>query len=84
MAKEKKVSKAGQSQKAAPSTAVSKVREFKEFLEESKVEIKKVVWPSRKETVTTSVAVIVFTLAMAIFLGLVDLGLSKLVKFILS
>ncbi len=76
--------------KAAAQTAdvqgglMGKIRELMTFFEESKVEIKKVVWPSRKETVSTCVAVVVVTLVIALYLGLVDLGLSKLVAAILS
>ena len=60
-----------------------KLRQFREFFEESKAEIKKVVWPTRKETITTSIAVVIFTVVVAIFLGLVDFGWSKLVSIIL-
>ncbi len=77
----KSVSK-GKAQKS--SGVVGKVNQFKEFFEESKVEIKKVTWPSRKETTATSIAVLVLVFVMAAFLGLVDLGLAKLVGYILS
>ena len=63
---------------------VRKVKEFIEFFEESKVEIKKVVWPTRKETITTCVAVLVVSLVIALYLGIVDLALSKIVEAILS
>ncbi|MDK2955120.1 MAG: preprotein translocase subunit SecE [Desulfovibrionales bacterium] len=72
---------------AGPSTVVSpanKLKEFKEFFEQSKVEIKKVAWPTRKETVATCVAVLALVAVMAVFLGLVDLSVSKLVQIILS
>jgi preprotein translocase subunit SecE len=72
---------AGQSTVAAP---VGKLKEFKEFFEQSKVEIKKVAWPTRKETVTTCVAVLALVTVMAVFLGLVDLSVSRLVQMILS
>ena len=62
----------------------SKVTQLKEFFEESQVEIKKVVWPSRKETVQTSIAVLALVVVMSLFLGVVDLGLTKLVEYILS
>ena len=65
-------------------SVTGKIEEFKEFLELSKVEIKKVTWPTRKETVTTSVAVMVLVVVMTIFLGIVDATLTKLVRFILS
>lgn len=63
---------------------VEKAREFKDFFEESKVEIRKVVWPTRKEVVQTSVAVVVFTIVCAVYLGLVDWGWSSLIRAILS
>jgi len=61
-----------------------KVKELVEFFEESKVEIKKVVWPTRKETVTTCIAVLVVSVVIALYLGVVDLALSKIVEAILS
>lgn len=73
-----------QAQKASPSSLGAKISQLKEFFEESKVEIKKVVWPSRKETVATSIAVVVFTVVVALFLGVVDFGLSQLISVILS
>lgn len=63
---------------------VGKLGELKTFFEESKVEIKKVVWPTRKETVTTCIAVLVLVLVMSLFLGIVDLGFSKIIEAILS
>ena len=62
----------------------AKAAAFKEYLEESKAEIKKVVWPTRKETVATCIAVLALVAVMAVYLGLVDLGLTHLVKYILS
>lgn len=61
-----------------------KARELGEFFEQSKGELKKVVWPGRKEITATTIAVLVLTVVMAIFLGLVDLGLSKIVQAILA
>jgi preprotein translocase subunit SecE len=43
-----------------------------------------VTWPTVKETRTTSLVVLAFVVVMAIFLGVVDLGLSKLISFILA
>lgn len=61
-----------------------KARELGEFFEQSKGELKKVVWPGRKEITATTIAVLILTVVMAIFLGLVDLGLSKIMQSILS
>jgi len=63
---------------------VAGIETAKEFFEQSKVELKKVTWPTRQETVRTSVAVLVFSLVMALYLGVVDMILSRVVALILS
>jgi len=82
----KKSKKAAEKQAAqAQSTGLmGKVRELLQFFEESKVEIKKVVWPTRKETVTTCIAVLVVSVVIALYLGVVDLAFSKIVEVVLS
>jgi preprotein translocase subunit SecE len=55
-----------------------------QFLRESKIELKKVKWPSRKELMTMTAVVIVLTLFCALYLGLVDFGLIKLIKNIVG
>ena len=47
-------------------------REFAAFAAEAVVEVKKVVWPTRKETMQTTAAVFAFVVAMAIFLWVSD------------
>ena len=47
-------------------------REFAVFAREALVEVKKVVWPTRKETIQTTGAVFAFVVVMAIFLWLSD------------
>ncbi|MGL1861856.1 MAG: preprotein translocase subunit SecE [Pseudodesulfovibrio sp.] len=80
----KKGKKAAEKQAEQTTGLVGKAKELIEFFEESKVEIKKVVWPSRKETITTCVAVLVVSLVIALYLGVVDFALSKAVEAILS
>ena len=46
------------------------------YVRESKDELKKVVWPSRKETTKFTLIVIGISLGVAIFLGAVDFFLS--------
>ncbi|MFZ5426453.1 MAG: preprotein translocase subunit SecE [Thermodesulfobacteriota bacterium] len=75
---------AAEVENSAASSVKGKVEEFKEFLELSKAEIKKVTWPTRKETMVTSVAVLVLVVVMTIFLGVVDFGLSHLIQYVLS
>lgn len=55
-----------------------------EFLREVRVELKKVTWPTRKQTTGTTIVVIIFVFVVAAFLGLFDLGLSKLVQVVLT
>ena len=55
-----------------------------EFVRETKVELKKVTWPTRKQTTGTTIVVIIFVFVVAAFLGLFDLGLSKLVQVVLT
>jgi preprotein translocase subunit SecE len=55
-----------------------------QFLREVKVELKKVTWPSRKQTVGSTVVVIVLVLVISLFLGVVDIGLSSLIRVVLQ
>ena len=55
-----------------------------QFLREVKVELKKVTWPSRKETMASTGVVIVLVVIISVFLGLVDMGLSSLIRFVLK
>jgi preprotein translocase subunit SecE len=47
-------------------------REFAAFAAEAVAEVKKVVWPTRKETIQTTAAVFAFVIAMAVFLWISD------------
>jgi preprotein translocase subunit SecE len=55
-----------------------------QFLREVKVELKKVAWPSRKQTIGSTVVVIVLVMIISMFLGAVDLGLSSLIRIVLQ
>ena len=55
-----------------------------QFIKEARAELTKVVWPSRKETIRITVAVILLSLAVAIFLGAVDYGLTKLFEVVIN
>lgn len=50
------------------------------YFKGAKEELSKVIWPSRKTTINHSLMVIGVSVAIAIFLGIVDLGLSKAVE----
>lgn len=73
--------------KIARTKSPSKITEWytivRDFLQESKVELKKVTWPTRKETIATTSVVLVVVFFIAIFLGIVDLGLGKVIGYLL-
>lgn len=52
------------------------------FLKEARIELKRVKWPTRKELLTSTAVVIVLTLIVALYLGVVDFGLIKAIKVI--
>jgi preprotein translocase subunit SecE len=54
-----------------------------QFLSEVKSEVKKVTWPSKKEALGGTAVVLLVVFFMALFLGLVDLLLSKIVETLL-
>jgi len=56
----------------------------KQFLREVKTELKKVTWPSRKDTLSGTLVVLVAVFIIAVFLGIVDSGLSNLIKELLK
>ncbi|MGA2518021.1 MAG: preprotein translocase subunit SecE [Thermodesulfobacteriota bacterium] len=54
-----------------------------QFLREVRTELKKVTWPSRKDTLSGTLVVLVAVFIIATFLGIVDSGLSSLVRQLL-
>ena len=55
-----------------------------EFFANVKGELKKVTWPSRKDTYASTVAVLVLVVVVAVFLWVVDSGLSTMIRLLLS
>jgi preprotein translocase subunit SecE len=55
-----------------------------QFLKESKTELKKVKWPTRKELLASTAVVIALVFIVSFFLGLIDLGLIKIIKNIVG
>ena len=55
-----------------------------QFLREVKIELKKVTWPSRKQTIGSTVVVIALIIIISLFLGSVDIGLSSLIRVVLQ
>lgn len=60
------------------------IQRFIKYVEACRAELRKITWPTWKETRKATLAVLAFVAIMAIILGLIDLGLSSLIKTILS
>jgi len=54
------------------------------YILESKAELKKVAWPTKKETLKHTIIVIGISLFVAFFLGFLDFGLTKALAIILK
>jgi preprotein translocase subunit SecE len=57
---------------------------LKGFLKASRTEMRKVVWPTRTETVQTTLAVVVMVLIVGIFLWLLDMLLGWIIRQIIG
>ena len=55
-----------------------------EFIRQVQAETRKVVWPTRRETVMTGVMVMIMTAILAVFFFVIDTGFEALVKLLLS
>ncbi len=76
--------KAGGAEKSKPVAKEDNfVQKSLQFLREVKIELKKVTWPTRKQTMGSTVVVLILVAIISLFLGLVDLGLSSLVRVVL-
>jgi len=74
--------------KKAPAAKQAKLEPGKwdkalQFLREVKIELKKVTWPSKNQTIGSTAVVIMLVMIISLFLGLVDTGLSSLVRLVL-
>lgn len=76
--------KPNKSAKKPAKKSAKKQNKVVKYFRDLKAEIKKVVWPSKKQIVNNTVVVLVaLTLSSAVLFG-VDLGLKTLVEFILN
>ncbi|MFP4086604.1 MAG: preprotein translocase subunit SecE [Desulfobacteraceae bacterium] len=76
--------KAPETKAKAPGSMSRAVKRTGLFLREAKTELRKVKWPTRKELLASTAVVLVLTLFVALFLGLVDFGLIKIIKTIVN
>lgn len=55
-----------------------------QFVREVVQELKRVTWPSRKQTISSTGVVLALVILVSIFLGVVDFVLSRLVRFLIG
>ena len=59
-------------------------RDFSRFMRDAGVELRKVVWPSKQETMRLTGVVFVFLFLMALYLWLADLIIGSVVDLLLN
>lgn len=59
------------------------VDKARDYFKDVIVELKRVTWPSKKETMAATWVVIITVIILSLFLGIVDLGLSQTIKLFL-
>ena len=55
-----------------------------QFFRESKAELKKVVWPTNDDVISSIKVVIVSTIVMAVVLGLLDISFTALFRMLMK
>lgn len=76
--------KAAQPSEAKAESAGNPVARFTKYVEDSRAELRKVTWPSAKDTRKATLMVLIIVALMAVVLGVVDLVLSNLITYILA
>lgn len=91
--KRQKVAKAGDKKPAASKKKAPRKVEsskpglwarFQAYLREVVYELRKVVWPSRRQTIGSTSVVLVIAILCGLFLGFVDLILSRFVRLLIG
>ena len=62
---------------------MERLKRFKQFISEVWSELKKTTWPSKNEVTGTTVVVIVTVIICAVYLGVVDIILSRAMNYVL-
>ena len=55
-----------------------------QFFKESKAELKRVVWPTKDDVISSIKVVIISTIIVALILGLLDLGFTELFRILMK
>ena len=57
-------------------------REFWQFAQAARIELRKVVWPEREETIKTTYVVFGFAVVMGLFFWLLEMGLTYMTRLL--
>jgi preprotein translocase subunit SecE len=63
---------------------MSVLTKVREYFASVRAEVSRVSWPSRREVLTFTVLVILLTLVLGVYLGLVDLVLQNFLRLLLA
>jgi preprotein translocase subunit SecE len=63
---------------------ISVPEKFTRFFKEIKAELKKVTWTGRKEVMSGTIAVLILSAFISLFLWAIDFGLSQVVRLVLG
>ena len=69
---------------AVVASMTEKGRIFVEFMKAANIERQKVVWPTRNETVQTTLVVLVVVIIIGIFISLLDWGFGQLISAVVG
>ncbi len=58
------------------------VNKLKNYIKDSITELKKVIWPTKKEVIKKTKQVLFISISVAAFLGIVDLVLTKILEVV--
>jgi preprotein translocase subunit SecE len=50
------------------------------FIKEAYIELRKVTWPSRQQVINYTTVVVIVSIVVAIFLGMLDMGFSSVIE----
>ena len=84
-ADKKSVIKKAETKKTADGISLKRfIQQAGSFLREAKSELQKVKWPTKKELISSTIVVVVLSLLVGCYLGLLDFALVKIVTFVVG
>lgn len=65
-------------------SVMERIAQLKQYLVDVRTEARKVVWPTRKDTVQTTIVVFGMVIIVSLFLWIVDALLAQVVKLVIG